>query len=218
MLWISAAVGALLVATVALAQSGLPFREYVRYVSTLTSGGFFPGQLQVDVGDAEDPTMSMWNQNDNAWEEIAGDAADLNVTSVTASGTGTVVTLSVTGTGTIATLNVTGILSWPDPSNLAVVGASQTIVETQGIHGVSAGAAADVTIITPSTSSRPHVLLLVCQDANLTFTDGGPAGAANTIDMAGNLTCSGGDTLSLLFDPTPESGNARWKEVDRSVN
>jgi len=34
----------------------------------------------VNIGDAQDPLFKFWNQNDNAWEELGGDAATTNVT------------------------------------------------------------------------------------------------------------------------------------------
>ena len=95
------------IAAVLLLTAQIPTEGTVRIVSALPAHGAYPGQLFVLVGDATDPTLNMWNANDNAWEELGGDAADLAVSTLTTTGT-----LDATGAATFAsTVDVTGALS-----------------------------------------------------------------------------------------------------------
>lgn len=100
---------------------------------------------------------------------------------------------------------------------LAVVGASQNINPVSNVVHVSAGAAADVTTLTDPLGSQARnqatIVTLICDDANLTFTDT-DAATANTMNLAGNLICSANDTLQLIYDVVVD----KWFEVGRSVN
>ena len=55
----------------------------IKYVLTDPANGEFPGQIIVNVGDAQDPIMKFWNQNDSAWEDLGGDAATMTATDLT---------------------------------------------------------------------------------------------------------------------------------------
>jgi len=50
--------------------SRLPFDAYVRYVSELPSGGFYPGQIVVLVSDTAVPALYFWDNGDVDWERI----------------------------------------------------------------------------------------------------------------------------------------------------
>jgi hypothetical protein len=106
-------------------------------------------------------------------------------------------------------------------TDLAIVGAAQTIDPNSEYVEIGAGAGASVTSIANPINSYGIRLTLFCKDANVTINDSDQAGAANTIDLAGaatNFTCSDGDTLTLAFLTAPGTGNARWVELARSVN
>ena len=128
---------ALGVAAMAYAQySVLPWEATVRYVADLPTSGFYPGQVAVDVGDRVDPIVSIWNQNDNAWEEVAGDGADLNVATVTTSGN---VSLGASGNVVISgdndgALVFSGSTGWIDFNSVLAI--SDTVGGTRYI-GVS---------------------------------------------------------------------------------
>ena len=124
--------------------------------------------------------------------------------------------LELGATGTVQlTLNATAPAGFVQAATVAVVGASQTIAPAGSVVRVSAGAAADVTVITPA--SGVGYLVLLCSDANLTFTDGGDGGATNSLQLAGNFVCSEDDVLELVY-VTPNDGNLQWVEVARAVN
>ena len=156
-----------------------------------------------------DAANSVWGTSNNLiFEGATADAFEVLLTVVEPTADTTV---SVPDWGTAATffprLERTG-------AALAVVGAAQALAAVASMHHVSAGAAADVTTVTlPAGVTGPVTVTFICDDANLTFTNG-DAGAANTLDLAGSLTCSARDTLTILRDTT----NSRWVEVARSVN
>jgi len=107
-------------------------------------------------------------------------------------------------------------------TDLAVVGAAQTVDPNANVVEISAGAAASVSIITaPTATSHTERVTFVCNGVNVTFNDADAAGAAGTLNLAGvatNFTCSGDDTLTFVYLVAPGAGNARWVEVSRSVN
>jgi hypothetical protein len=103
----------------------------------------------------------------------------------------------------------------------AVVGNGQTVNPLGDVFEISAAAAADVTVITAPGSSIAERLTIICKDANVTLNDSDLAGAAATMNLQGaatNFTCSEGDTITLVYNASPGSGNARWEEIARSVN
>lgn len=96
---------------------------------------------------------------------------------------------------------------------VAVVGAAQALSPTGEVFHVSAGAAADVATIVDPVATLAARITIICNDANLTFTNA-DAGGANTIDLVASFVCSANDTLELVYDAT----NDRWLETGRSVN
>ena len=96
---------------------------------------------------------------------------------------------------------------------VAVVGADQAITAPANVFHASAGAAASVATIVDPTDAMAAQITVICNDANLTFTNT-DAGGANTLDLVASFVCSIHDTLSMVYDVT----NDRWLEVARSVN
>lgn len=107
-------------------------------------------------------------------------------------------------------------------TDLAVVGAAQTVDPNASIVEISAGAAASVSIVTaPAATNHTEQVTFICNGANVTFNDSDAAGAAGTIDLAGvatNFVCSGDDSLTLGYLVAPAAGNARWVQISSSVN
>lgn len=81
-------------------------RELVRYGSTTPANGIFDGELFVLVVEGSDNVLYMWNANDEAWEPVAGDAADVVANDLTLAGDAAITgTLDVTGTSTLGTIS-----------------------------------------------------------------------------------------------------------------
>ncbi len=162
----------------------------------------------INIGAADSANSWVLRDTNLIFEGSSADANELAITAVNPTAD---TTMSFPDYGVAATyfvaLDRTG-------AAIAVVGAAQAIAITGSMHHASAGAAADVTTATlPAGVTGPVTVTLICDDANVTFTNG-DAGAADTLDLAGNLVCTARDTLTILRDTT----NSRWVEVARSIN
>ena len=203
----------------------------IRRVNALPATGSVIGELVIVVNRLTGDAILYIYQTTGFVELGQVDTATfttLTVTTLTATTatitTGTITTLTpTTVTGNVdytGTTLHTGGVSITDRGNisfgaaLAVVGASQTLTPTAEVHHVSAGAAADVTVIAdpPNAAAQSARVTFICDDVNLTFTNADSG--ANTLDLSAAFTCSARDTITFIYDVTED----RWLEHSRKVN
>jgi hypothetical protein len=91
-------------------------------------------------------------------------------------------------------------------ANAATFGNSDATPSVAGGNFFKTGNSGATTITALDDGAQGQQLLIVCGDTNTTFSDAG------TLRLAGGLTCTADDTLTLIFDGT------NWLEISRSVN
>jgi hypothetical protein len=93
------------------AQTFLRRAPAVYYAGSLPANGEFDGQIGVLIIEGSDAKVSIWNNNDDAWEPIAGDDAAVTPTTVTST--------TITGTTVNAgALNATGAVDFDTTVNI----------------------------------------------------------------------------------------------------
>jgi len=99
----------------------------------------------------------------------------------------------------------------------SVTGAAQTVTPPAQCFKLTAGAAASVAKISAPPGDYPTVLHIIFDNSNVTITNAGTGGAAETISMpTGDYTSRADGTLTLLWNNAPASGNKRWVELSRN--
>lgn len=99
----------------------------------------------------------------------------------------------------------------------AVTGAAQALTPPSQIFRLSAGSAASVLTIAAPPGDFPTVITIIFDDANVTLTDSGTGGAAETMNLnGGDYTSSADGVVRLLWCNNPATGNDRWLEISRT--
>jgi hypothetical protein len=202
-------------------QSQSLHTEAIRYLDTLDEIGRFNGELIVLVPrewayEVQDPTAFIWNSNDEAWEEIGGDPADLVVTSLTTTGDVTVGGTLSGGTWSPSSITATGAIT--AGTSFIIGSADITETELEQLDGVTAGtvSASKVVVVDASknitgygtwnggavtssgilTGTALTAGSAVLAESELEFLDGITAGTAAAskavvLDSSGNIASMG---------------------------
>ena len=106
-------------------------------------------------------------------------------------------------------VNFTGITSHA-PEAINAAGGVTSYSITKNTVTLTVTGAQVVTTLTGGIEGQR--LTIICEDANITFTDTAVGGAANTIVLSAALVSANGTTLTLIKSAT------QWLELSRSIN